>query len=90
MITGGPNMWSISNDTPIINFCPWCGQKLPDTLLSKYEVTVRYNRGLGAEFKKFTIECKTLPEAKKIAEEEAFLLLPKESQILESQARLIE
>ena len=69
LICGGPGMWDLGmNDAPAINFCPWCGVKLPETNIVKFEVVVRFDRGLGSEFKKKNVEAANMAEAKKTAE----------------------
>jgi hypothetical protein len=75
LICGGPGLWDLGDNNPAILFCPWCGTELPKTAIIKFEVVVRYNRGLGPEFKKVVVEAETIPEAKAKGEKEASDLL---------------
>jgi len=71
LICGGPGAWDVGNGEPAILFSPWCGIKLPVTAIISYEVVVRYNRGLGAEFKKIIVEAPNMSEARGKGEKEA-------------------
>ncbi len=69
-ICGGPGMWDFGDNNPTIKFCPYCGIKLPEKYIQKFEVVVRYQRGLGPEFKKLIVEANTIKEAKEKGEKE--------------------
>lgn len=69
-ICGGPGSWDFGDNHPGILFCPWCGTKLPEKNIVKFEVVVRFDRGLGAEFKKKVTEAENMADAKKKAETE--------------------
>ena len=70
-ICGGPGAWDFGDNNPAILYCPWCGTKLPETYIRKFEVVVRFDRGLGAEFRKCVVEAADPVEAKEKAEKEA-------------------
>lgn len=91
LICGGPGLWDLGDNNPAILFCPWCGTELPKTAVVKFEVVVRYNRGLGAEFKKYTLESDSIADAKVQGEKLAFdeLRGQKNFEILGSQATII-
>jgi hypothetical protein len=91
LICGAPGMWDLGDNNPAILFCPWCGTKLPETAVMKFEVVVRYNRGLGAEFKKVMVEAETIAEAKAKGEKEASdILAGSKFELLGSQATPIK
>lgn len=91
LICGGPGAWDLGVPEPAIMFCPWCGTKLPETAVVNFEVVVRYNRGLGAEFKKVIVEAVTAAEAKAKGEKEAGeLLAGSKYELLGSQATPIK
>lgn len=71
LICGAPGCWDLGGNEPAIRFCPWCGKELPVTADMKFEVVVRYNRGLGPEFKKYTVEAASIAEAKEKGEKKA-------------------
>jgi hypothetical protein len=71
LICGGPGAWGLNGNEPSILFCPWCGKELPKTAVMKFEVVVRYNRGLGSEFKKYVLEALNFSEAKAMGEKTA-------------------
>ena len=89
IIHGKTGNWFIGNET-LIKFCPFCGTKLPEQNIGKFEVVVRYDRGLGAEFKKVEIKAFSLNEAKGKAEKEVSESIEGKFQILGSQATLIK
>jgi hypothetical protein len=68
-ICGGPGAWDFGDNHPGIIYCPWCGTKLPEKNICKFEVVVRYDRGLGAEFKTKEVEADNMADAKKVAED---------------------
>lgn len=71
-VMGKPGAYTLK-DCPLkaINFCPWCSTKLAEIAVGRFEVTVRYNRGLGNEFKTMKVDAATLAEAKVVGEKEA-------------------
>lgn len=84
-------MWDFGDNHPAILYCPWCGNKLPEKNIVKFEVVVRFDRGLGAEFKKKTIEADNMAEAKKKAEDQTSTeLVGSKFKILGSQATPIK
>jgi len=90
-ICGAPGLWDFGDNNPAILFCPYCGTKLPEKYISNFEVVVRFDRGLGAEFKKLIIEADTQTEAKIKGEKEAGdLLVGSKFKILGSQVTPIK
>lgn len=74
-VNGQPGAWMVDGVRFTITFCPFCGNKLPETYISNFEVVVRFDRGLGAEFKKLNVEAVNQVAAKVLAEKEASDLL---------------
>ncbi len=70
-ICGGPGMWDLGGNEPAIRYCPWCGVKLPETNIMRFDVVVRYDRGLGNEFRTFSVEAESFADAKAKGEKEA-------------------